>query len=97
MPHPRPPRTVTPAGVAAARSVSPLPIGASNARPHDYPKGGYVRGMFHGVESIDDFASILDVPVSAIALVVPLDVRCRSKNCPHNAIKRNFGHCPAQF
>lgn len=40
------------------------------------PKGGYIRGMFSGVQSADDFAAKLGVPIKSIALVRPKATYC---------------------
>jgi len=58
-------------------------------------RGGYVPGMFRGIESVDAFADILRVPRKAIPLIVPLSLPCRSRGCPFNAILGNGNHCPA--
>lgn len=59
------------------------------------PKGQkYDPGMLNGVNSQDDFALVLGVPTETIALIVPCDQKCQSKECPFNAIKGNKGFCP---
>ena len=75
-------------------SVSPSPVGGENTGRHAYPKGGYVPGMFNHVGSPDEFAGVLGVPTSSLALVVPLDSQCRHSGCPHTAILSNCGYCP---
>ena len=75
-------------------SVSPTP-------PNDlavcaaHPKGGYIPGMFGDVDSVEDFAFVVGVPVAAIPLIIPTDVLCRSTSFSHNAIEGNVGYCPA--
>ena len=64
--------------------------GASSTHRADTP------GMFAEVQSINDFARTLGVPEKFIALVTSKDSSFyNSKNCPHNAIERNGGYCPA--
>eukprot|EP00581_Thalassiosira_minuscula_P013688 CAMPEP_0183727924 /NCGR_PEP_ID=MMETSP0737-20130205/26753_1 /TAXON_ID=385413 /ORGANISM="Thalassiosira miniscula, Strain CCMP1093" /LENGTH=372 /DNA_ID=CAMNT_0025959691 /DNA_START=159 /DNA_END=1274 /DNA_ORIENTATION=+ len=57
--------------------------------------GHYDPGMFGCVQGVDDFAYTLQVPKKSIALVVPSNDRCKSKECPFNAILGNRGFCPA--
>ena len=45
-----------------------------------HPRGGYSPGIIWDVESVEDFAFVLGVPVAAIPPIVPRDVRCRSKS-----------------
>ena len=61
----------------------------------NHPKGGYTPGMFGAVESADDFASVLGVPTTSIPLVKRKRIKCKSKDCPFDAILANDGHCPA--
>eukprot|EP00581_Thalassiosira_minuscula_P008747 CAMPEP_0183707762 /NCGR_PEP_ID=MMETSP0737-20130205/4240_1 /TAXON_ID=385413 /ORGANISM="Thalassiosira miniscula, Strain CCMP1093" /LENGTH=425 /DNA_ID=CAMNT_0025935491 /DNA_START=140 /DNA_END=1417 /DNA_ORIENTATION=+ len=75
-----------------APSMAPDP----NERSRDIrPKGRYSPGMFAGVKSVEDFASLLHVPLKAIPYIVPKDTPCLSKGCPHNALYRNNDSCPA--
>ena len=53
--------------------------------------------MFTGINIVDKFAATLSVsvPHKTIALIVPTDDGCRSEDCPLNAVKGNYGFCPA--
>jgi hypothetical protein len=60
------------------------------------PKGGYQPGIFQHVESVSDFARVLGVPVDSIKLIVQKkDVKCKSSDCPFDAIEGNGDRCPA--
>ena len=54
----------------------------------------YDPGMFNDVNSEKDFADVLKVPRETIALIVPCGQKCKSDECPFNAIKGNNGFCP---
>ena len=72
-----------------------LPMSATEEPGHtSRTRGGYVPGMFRGIEYVDAFADILRVPRKAIPLIVPLSLPCRSRGCPFNAILGNGNHCP---
>jgi hypothetical protein len=59
------------------------------------PKGqNYDPGMFHEVESEDDFARVLGVPKETIKLIVPCNKQCASDECPFVAIEGNREFCP---
>ena len=60
-----------------------------------HPPGGYSAGMFNDVSSVDDFAALIGVPKAAMELVVPLDKKCKSRDCPFKAIDGNGNQCPA--
>jgi len=57
----------------------------------------YIPGMFENVQSIQDFATCISVPVKAIALVQPTGETCKSRatanGCSFPAINRNRGYC----
>ena len=61
-------------------SVSPTPNDSVVLGRAAHPRGGYSPGMIRDVESVENFAFVLGVPVAAILLIVPRDVRCRSKS-----------------
>ena len=60
-----------------------------------YPQGGYSPSMFAGIQFVNYFASTLGAPKQSIALVIPKDCICKSRNCLHNAIESNKNLCPA--
>ena len=88
-----------PGASAPARSVSPVP-GSVRSEAVDRGRsvrtlGSYSQGMFHGVMSVEAFADVLGVPVKAIPLIVPTNRRCRTTNCPFDAVEGNQVRCPA--
>ena len=57
--------------------------------------GHYDPGMFKHVQTVDEFASVLDVPKKSIALIVPSGDKCKYDECPFDSIRGNYGYCPA--
>ena len=58
-------------------------------------KTKYIPGMFENVQSVEDFATCISVPVKAIALAQPTGETCSCKAVPclFPAIQRNRGCC----
>ena len=83
----------------AACSMSSCASSAGDDEPgltaYTKVNNGYMRGMFEGVKSVDNFAALLGVPKQSIPLVVPLNIPCKVDGCPFAAIERNGHHCPA--
>ena len=92
------------------RSQSPLPntthvspcssqvqYDPENTGRDTLPHGQYHVGMFDSVESLNDFAAALCVPIKVIPLIESKDIPCMSIGCIHNAIKGNHDYCPAHY
>ena len=65
-------------------------------RPTEHPSGkvlGYAPGMLSGIDSIDQFAELLDVPPSVMHLAEPLSIDCAAAGCPFKAVDRNGNMC----
>jgi len=62
---------------------------SSRTKPH------YDPGMLSNVQSVDDFAAVLQVPKESISLINPLNKKCITKtfDCPFDAITGNGGYC----
>jgi len=58
-----------------------------------YTKGGYKKGMLCNVNSVEEFAILLGVPLKAMDYVEPTNDICKTKGCEFNAVYRNGGHC----